>query len=90
MPASTRAERAEVHATVEQKPSLEEAAQLQAQSLDAFALKASHDAATPVLDDQTRFVLTSPQMNALNLALDAPARDLPGLKRLFSKASVLA
>ena len=90
MTAPTRAERAEINATAVLKPRLEKAAQLQDQSLDAFALKASHDAATPVLDDQTRFVLTSPQMKALNLALDAPARDLPGLKRLFSKASVLA
>ena len=87
MTASTGAERAETNATTELKSSLKK---LQAQSLDPFALKAFHDAATPVLDDQTRFVLTSPQMNALNLALDAPARDLAGLKRLFSKASVFA
>lgn len=90
MTAPIRADRAEIHVMAEPNPSPEKAAQLQAQSLDAFALKASHDAAAPVLDDQTRFVLTSPQMKALNLALDAPARDLPGLKRLFSKASVLA
>lgn len=85
MPAPTRAERAEINATAELKPSREKAAQLQDQSLDALASNA-----TPVLDDQTRFVLTSPQMNALNLALDAPARGLPGLNRLFSSPSVFA
>jgi uncharacterized protein (DUF1778 family) len=73
----------------EPQSSLEKVAQLQAQSLDAFALKPSHDAATPVLVDQTRFLLTSRPMKILNLALEAPGRDLPGLKRLFSRPSVL-
>ena len=38
--------------------------------------------------DQTRFTLSAAQMKALNKALDAPARELPGLKRLFAKPSV--
>lgn len=90
MTAPSRSKLAEIDVATELKPSLEKADQLQKQLLDTFALEASHDAATPVLVAQTRFVLTSPQMNALNLALDAPARDLLGLKRLFSKPSVFA
>ncbi|UUZ62068.1 DUF1778 domain-containing protein [Polaromonas sp. P1-6] len=90
MNASTRAERIEIRATAELKASLEKAAQLQDQSLSAFVLNASRDAATRVLGDQTRFLLTEPQMKALNQALDAPARELPGLKRLFAKPSVFA
>ncbi len=90
MNASTRAERIEIRATAELKAALEKAAQLQDQTLSAFVLNASRDAAARVLGDQTRFTLTEPQMKALNQALDAPARELPGLKRLFAKPSVFA
>jgi len=88
MNASTRAERIEIRTTAEFKASLEMAARLQDQSLSAFVLNASREAATRVLGDQTRFTLTKPQMDALNVALDAPARELPGLKRLFANPSV--
>ena len=90
MNASTRAERIEIRATAELKIVLEQAARLQDQSLSAFVLSASRDAAARVLGDQTRFMLTPTQMSALNKALDAPARELPGLKRLFDKPSVFA
>jgi uncharacterized protein (DUF1778 family) len=90
MNASTRAERIEIRATAELKASLEKAAQLQDQSLSAFVLNASREAAARVLGDQTRFTLTAQQMKALNDALDAPARELPGLQRLFAKPSVFA
>ena len=90
MNASTRAERIEIRATAELKIALEQAARLQDQSLSAFVLSASRDAAARVLGDQTRFMLTTTQMSALNKALDAPARELPGLKRLFAKPSVFA
>ena len=90
MKTSTRAERIEIRATAELKISLEQAARLQDQSLSAFVLGASRDAAARVLGDQTRFMLTTTQMSALNKALDAPARELPGLKRLFDKPSVFA
>lgn len=56
----------------------------------AFVLSASRDAAARVLGDQTRFMLTATQMSALNKALDVPARELPGLKRLFAKPSVFS
>ena len=88
MNASTRVERIEIRATAELKIALEQAARLQDQSLSAFVLSASRDAAARVLGDQTRFMLTTTQMSALNKALDAPARELPGLKRLFAKPSV--
>ena len=90
MNVSTRAERIEIRATAELKITLEQAARLQDQSLSAFVLSASRDAAARVLGDQTRFMLTTTQMSALNKALDAPARELPSLKRLFAKPSVFA
>ena len=90
MNAPTRTERIEIRATAKLKASLEKAARRQDQSLSAFILSASREAATRVLGDQTRFTLTEPQMKALNQALDAPARELPGLKRLFAKPGVFA
>ena len=90
MNASTRAERIEIRATLELKASLEKAAQMQDQTLSAFVLSASRDAAARVLGDQTRFVLSSEQMGAFHQALDAPARDLPGLSRLFAEPSVFS
>ena len=90
MNASIRVERIEIRATAELKITLEQAARLQDQSLSAFVLSASRDAAARVLGDQTRFMLTTTQMSALNKALDAPARELPSLKRLFAKPSVFA
>ena len=90
MNVSTRAERIEIRAIAELKITLEQAARLQDKSLSAFVLSASRDAAERVLGDQTRFMFTTTQMTALNQALDAPARELPGLKRLFAKPSVFA
>ena len=90
MNSSIRVERIEIRATAELKIMLEQAAHLQDQSLSAFVLSASRDAAARVLGDQTRFMLTTTQMSALNKALDAPARELPSLKRLFAKPSVFA
>ena len=90
MNAPIRAERIEIRATADVKARLEKAAQLQNQSLGSFVLTASREAAVRVLGDQTRFVLTDAQMQVLNQALDAPARKVPGLERLFAKPSVLA
>ena len=90
MTASTRAERIEIRATLELKASLEKAAQLQDQTLSAFVLAASRDAAARVLGDQTRFLLPAQQMAAFHKALDAPACEVPGLKRLFAKPSVFS
>ena len=90
MNASTRAERIEIRATAELKASLEKAAQLQNQSLSAFVVNASREAATRVLGDQTRFPLTASQMKSLNQALDAPPRELPKLKRMFVKPSIFS
>ena len=87
---SSRAERIEIRATLEVKASLEKAAQLQDQTLSACVLTASRDAAARVLGDQTRFALSAQQMQALHQALDAPARDVPGLRQLFAKPSVFS
>ena len=90
MNAFTRVERIEIRATAELKITLEQAARLQDQSLSALVLSASRDAAARVPGDQTRFMLTITQMSALNKALDAPARELPGLKRPLTKPGVFA
>ena len=54
MNASTRAERIEIRATAELKITLEQAARLQDQSLSAFVLSASRDAAVRELPSLKR------------------------------------
>ena len=90
MNTSSPTQRIEIRVTAELKSALEQAARLRGQSLSAFVLSASREAAIQVLGDQTRFTLPPRQMTALNQALDAQAPELPGLKRLFAKPSVFA
>ena len=64
------------------------AAKLQKYSLTDFIIRASEEAAEAVLADQTRFVLSEKQWTAFNAALDAPAKEIPALRRLLTKPSV--
>ena len=82
---STRAERIELKETLELKVNVEKTAQLQDQTFSAFALNAPR-----VLGNQTNFLVPAKQMAVFHKALDAPARDLPRLKRLLAKPSVFS
>ena len=64
------------------------AARLQKYSLTDFIIRASEEAADAVLAEQTRFVLSETQWTAFNAALDAPAKEIPALRRLLTKPSV--
>ncbi|MGO8698275.1 MAG: DUF1778 domain-containing protein [Limisphaerales bacterium] len=64
------------------------AAKLRNDSLTDFVVRSSRDAAEAVLADQTRFVLPKAQWLAFNAALDAPAKEIPELKRLLTEPSV--
>ena len=52
-------------------------------------IKSSQAAAENALAERTRFVLSAAKWHEFNLALDAPAREIPALRKLFSEASVL-
>jgi uncharacterized protein (DUF1778 family) len=70
------------------KTLLRHAAKLRKASLTDFVVRSSQDAAEAVLAEQTRFVLPKAQWLAFNTALDAPAREIPELKRLLAEPSV--
>ena len=89
MKSSSKSERLAIYITAADKSKLERAAALQRRSVSEFVLASSREAAEHVLDEQTRFRLPPARHRAFVAALDAPARDIPGLKRLFSRRSVL-
>ena len=64
------------------------AAKLRKCSLTDFVVRSSQDAAEAVMAEQTRFVLPKAQWRAFNAALDAPAKEIPELKRLLTEPSV--
>ena len=58
-------------------------------NVSEFVLATSREAAERVLGEQTRFRLPPAKHRAFLKALDAPTREIPELKRLFSRRSVL-
>jgi uncharacterized protein (DUF1778 family) len=89
MSGQTKADRIAIRLAAADKAQLERAAALQRKSLSDFVLAASREAAEQVLMDQTRFVLSNDALRKFNAALDAPPRDVPALRELFAKPSVL-
>jgi uncharacterized protein (DUF1778 family) len=67
---------------------LSTAARLRRDTLTGFILRSSQSAAETVLAEQTRFVLPEKQWRAFNAALDAPAKEMPALRRLLTEPSV--
>lgn len=86
---SSKAERLALRIAAADKARIERAAALQRRSVSEFVLASSCEAAERVLVEQTRFRLPPAKHRAFLGALDAPARGIPALKRLFSRASVL-
>ncbi len=82
-------ERLFLRASAELKERLAHAAVLQHQTITEFVLAASRDAANRILGEQTRFALSTEEMKKFESALEAPARDLPALRRLMNRKSVL-
>ncbi len=65
------------------------AARAQRLKLTEFMVKSSQVAAEAALAERTRFVLSPDKWRQFNAALDAPARQIPALKELFTEALVL-
>jgi uncharacterized protein (DUF1778 family) len=70
------------------KEKIRKAAKLRKHSLTDFIVRSSQDAAEAVLAEQTRFILPEEQWRAFNAALDAPAKEIPALRRLLAEPSV--
>ncbi len=89
MDRSSKAERLALRIASADKAIIERAAALQHRSVSEFVLASSRDAAEHLLGEQTRFRLPPARHRAFLAALDAPPREIPALKRLFARASVL-
>jgi uncharacterized protein (DUF1778 family) len=89
MTATSKSERIALRIAAEDKARLERAAALRGTSLSEFVLASSREAAEGVIGDQTHFILNRKQMVAFHAALDSAPREIPQLKRLFAKRSVL-
>jgi uncharacterized protein (DUF1778 family) len=70
------------------KTMLVRAARSQRLKLTEFMIKSSQVAAETAMAERTRFVLPPDKWRQFNAALDAPARQVPALKKLFTEASV--
>ena len=64
------------------------AAELAHHNLTDFVVQAALNEADRILGDRTRFTLPEADWVAFNTLLDEPARDLPGLQKLFATPSV--
>jgi len=64
------------------------AARSQRLKLTEFMVRSSRVAADIALAERTRLVLPTDKWRQFNAALDAPARRIPALKKLFTEASV--
>lgn len=87
--APTKEERLAIRIAPETKDLLRRAAERQHASLSNFIVRAALDRAETLLADETRFVVPREMADAFCAALDAPARDIPSLTRLFAEKSVL-
>jgi uncharacterized protein (DUF1778 family) len=70
------------------KTMLVRAAKMHQVKLTEFMIKASQAAAENALSERTRFVLPPEKWREFNAALDAPAREIPALRKLLNESSV--
>lgn len=70
-----------------QKEFISQAAALRKLSLSEFVIENAYDAASQVMADKARFVLSPEKWDEFCGVLDAPPKNLPCLKELFSRQS---
>ncbi len=87
--ATTKEERLAIRIAPETKEMLRRAAERQHASLSHFIVGAALERAASLLADETRFVVSQEMADTFCTALDAPARDIPALAKLFAEKSVL-
>ena len=71
-----------------QKEVIAKAASLKQTTLTNFMLEHAFDAAQKVLADQVHFYLSPGKWDEFCAAIDAPPKELPGLRKLLTEPSV--
>ncbi len=84
-----KAEQLNIRASAAQKAKLAEAARLQNMNVSQFVLHKSLDAAEQVIADQRVVRLSAADFDRFSAKLDEPPKNLPKLRELFSKPSLL-
>jgi uncharacterized protein (DUF1778 family) len=87
--AAIRSEKLDLRLTVEAKKTLSAAAAATQRSVSEFVLESALARAAEALPDRQRFALDAKGWEAFRVALDAPPRPLPRLKRLLTTPGVL-
>lgn len=87
--ATAKEERLAIRIAPEAKDLLRRAAERQHASLSHFIVDAALERAASLLAEETRWVVPQAMADAFCAALDAPARNIPALTRLFAEKSVL-
>ena len=77
--------RLSIRATEPEKAILAQAARVRHTNVSQFVLQASLDAANAILAEQTDFRLPPDQWEAFCQRVDAPPKDIPALRQLFSE-----
>jgi len=77
--------RLSIRATEPEKAILAQAARVRHTNVSQFVLQASLDAANAILVNQTDFRLPPDQWEAFCQRVDAPPKDIPALRQLFSE-----
>jgi uncharacterized protein (DUF1778 family) len=84
----TRSEKLDLRLTPVAKQMLQKAAAAVQRSVSDFVLESALARAEEALADRRHFGLNAEQWEAFILALDAPPRELPRVKQLFSEPSI--
>ena len=85
---TTRSEKLDLRLTPAAKQMLYDAAAVAHRSVSDFVLESALARAEETLTDRQHFGLNAEQWEAFMAALDAPPRELPRIKRLFSEPSI--
>lgn len=90
MPAATpRTEKLDLRLSSAAKQALQAAAAAERRSVSEFVLDSALSRAEEMLASRRHFGLNTDKWRAFQAALDAEPRDLPRIKKLFAKRSVL-
>lgn len=89
METQQKAEQLNIRASTRQKAKLSEAARLQNMNISQFVLSKSLEAADEVIADQRVIRVSAEDYDWFMVKLEEPPKDLPKLRELFSKPSVL-
>ena len=81
-------DRLSIRASASQKTTLRRAAEAQHLNVSQFVLQTSLQAATRILEEEARIVVSAEEYNWLIKLMDEPQRDLPRLRELLSKKPV--